>query len=196
VNVSIPRFKAWLNDSYMGVDQETVTPCVVFGASSIPGRAIGWHVLTEDGAMIFRLPIEAITTKPDAELIPTHVLELWNAFSYDMEVIEFDFLEGMRCQVKLRDGSIHGGSYLFTLDWYGSADAEDVGDLGHKCGHVIELDGGQLAIQPNNRIRWFESSFTDNDAPLPPYRTIDRIWRCEQYGRLTTGEGMFYEVEG
>ena len=47
------------------------------------------------------------------------------------------------------------GQYMFTLDWYGHEDAEEAGDGGHKCAHVIALDDGNFAAQPNNRIQWF-----------------------------------------
>jgi hypothetical protein len=54
------------------------------------------------------------------------------------------------------------GRYLFTLDWsegdfneldFGYASKPDQ----HKCGHVIQLDNGNFAIQPNNRMRVFDS---------------------------------------
>lgn len=199
MNASIPRFRCWVRDRYLhGRDRRTdVTPAVAFGVASIPGRALGFHVLLRNGAMVGRLPVAALTTRPEAAEIPTHELELWNAFAYDVNVVEYDFLEGMRCDVTLRSGARVGGSYLFTVDWYGSADAEDVGDLGWKCGHVLSLDDGNLAIQPNNRIRWAEPSFVDLKLPWPPpYKTIDAIDRCEQHGRWTiAGEGMFFETE-
>ena len=172
--------------------------CVVFGVSSIPGRALGWWVLTEEGVMLTRLPVEAFVWKPTAPALPTHLLELWNAFSYDVHVVEFDFLEAMRCRVFLRDGTEAAGEYLFTVDWYGSSDSEDVGDLGHKCGHVIALDNGCFAVQPNNRIFWQEPSFVTRPLQArPDYLTLNRLFRCEQHGKWTTGQEdrMFFEAE-
>ena len=44
---------------------------------------------------------------------------------------------------------------MFTLDWCESEDAEEAGDSAHKCAHLIALDNGNFAAQPNNRIQWF-----------------------------------------
>jgi len=103
----------------------------------------------------------------------------------------------MRCEVVLRSGDKVPGSYMFTLDWHGSIDAEDVGDLGWKCGHIIALDDGNIAVQPNNRIRWMEPSFINPDAEWPPkYKTIGYTMTCEKYGRWSiTDDKMFFETK-
>lgn len=199
MNTSIPRFACFVRDRYLYNLEEGhpgVTPAVAFGVASIPGRAVGFHVLLKNGAMIGRLPPSAICLKEDAVERPTHHLELWNAFSYDVTATEYDFLNGMRCQAKLRTGETAPGTYLFTLDWHGSADAEDVGDLGWKCGHVLALDEGNCAILPNNRIRWAEPSFVDSNIEWPPaYRTVDYVMRCEQHGKwIIKDDLMFFET--
>lgn len=198
MNASIPRFECLLRDEFMyNMDARVgVTPVVVFGVASLPGQATLFHALLKNGAMVGRLPISAFRWKPDAPLRPNDELQLWNNFSYNVEAIEYDFLEGMRCEVILRDRDVVGGAYLFTLDWYGSVDSEDVGDLGWKCGHVIRLDDGNFTIQPNNRIRWATPSFTDLTLPWPPdYRTINQIWSSETQGRWAIqGDGAYFEV--
>lgn len=198
MNCNIPRFKCFVRDSYLHqLDSRTsMTPGVAFALASIPGRSIGFHVLLNNGAQIGRLPPSAITTKKYSVERPTHHLQLWNCFSYEVSVIEYDFIQGMRASLALRSGEIVGGSYLFTIDWHGTQDAEDVGDIGWKCGHVIELDDGNIAIQPNNRIRWADASFVDLSASWPPdYKTIDYTMRCEQHGRWQiTTDDMFFET--
>jgi hypothetical protein len=195
VNANIPRFRCWVRERYLyGLDgRATVTEGVAFGVASVPGRAVGFHVLLQNGAQVGRLPVSALCLRPDAKERPSHELELWNAFSYHVEALEYDFLQAMRCLVTLRSGATAPGAYMFTLDWYGSPDAEDVGEIGWKCGHVIALDDGNLAIQPNNRIRWAEPSWVDAAAPWPPgYRTIDYLMRCEQHGRWTIDDDRMF----
>jgi hypothetical protein len=46
----------------------------------------------------------------------------------------------------------------------------------HKCGHVIQRDDGNFAIQPNNRVRVYEPSFT-----LEKEYLIDRIINERKY---------------
>jgi hypothetical protein len=199
VNANIPRFRCWVRDRYLhGLDDRSgATEGVAFGVASVPGRAVGFHVLLRNGAQVGRLPPSALALRPDAPERPTHDLELWNAFAYGVEVIEYDFLQAMRCEVALRSGEKVPGAYMFTLDWHGSPDAEDVGELGWKCGHVIALDDGTLAVQPNNRIRWAETSFVDLSAEWPPaYQTIDYLHRCEQHGRWTIDDDrMFFATK-
>jgi hypothetical protein len=49
------------------------------------------------------------------------------------------------------------GKYLFTIDWCNGVDYElgysEIAS-GHKCAHIIELENGQYAAQPNNRVVW------------------------------------------
>jgi hypothetical protein len=199
LNANAPRFECLLRKEFLYNDEahhgETV-PCVVFAVASLPGRAVGFRVMTNRGVQLARLPIEALCWKP-CRRRPTHILELWNAFSYDCEVIEYDFLENMRCLAHLRDGSSVGGEYVWTVDWYGSADAEDTGDLGHKDGHLIRLDDGNFALLPNNRIYWAEPSFIEPLTERPDYRTLDKTFTCEQTGKWLAGtdDKMFFEIK-
>ncbi len=200
MNASVPRFECLLRREFLYNLEEhlgEMEPCVVFGVSSIPGRALGFRVMTKRGVQLSRLPIEALCWKSNAPLVDTHILELWNAFSYDCEVVEFDFLEAMRCKAFLRDGTAVGGEYLFTVDWYGSNDAEGVGDLGHKDGHFLQLDDGNYALLPNNRIWWADPSFIDPLTERPDYRTLNVDFVCEQHGKWIAGRNdqMFYGPE-
>ena len=48
----------------------------------------------------------------------------------------------------------------------------------HKCGHVLALDNGNFAIQPNNRILWNISNFTVN-SDVPDYKVQTTEWNLE-----------------
>lgn len=94
----------------------------------------------------------------------------------------------------MRDRSWVGGQYLFTIDWFGYADAEEAGDSGHKCGHVIALDNGNFAMQPNNRIQWFSPAFVTPFEEKPDYATNTRVWKVER--ETETSDGYFYDDVG
>jgi hypothetical protein len=57
--VNVPRFYCFLRKEFLYDGEahhgELLNVCV-FGAASIHGRALGFHVLTENGAVIWRLP--------------------------------------------------------------------------------------------------------------------------------------------
>jgi hypothetical protein len=80
---------------------------------------------------------------------------------------------------------------MFTVDWYGSEDAEEVGDGGHKCAHFIALDNGNFAAQPNNRIQWFCPAFITPFKEKPDYLTNTRVWKVER--ETETTQAFFYD---
>jgi hypothetical protein len=173
---------------------------VVFGLASIHGRALGFHTITEQGAQIARLPISALVHKEHDPHLPLHSLQMWDAFSYQVSVHQFTYLNLMRCQVILRDRQIFEGTYHFTVDWCGNNDSEDPGEGGHKNAHIIALDCGCFAAQPNNRIIWKEPSFLTNTVrpelgERPEYLTNSHTWKCEIDSKWSAEDSykMFYE---
>ena len=69
--------------------------CVIFGLTSISGRAILFNIMLPNGACYWRLPISAFFQKSyDRAEVPdmhVHELELWNSFSYWPSVHCFDW---------------------------------------------------------------------------------------------------------
>ena len=64
---------------------------------------------------------------------------------------------------------LYHGEYLFTVDWAhpesNIVDTEhsEIPDQ-HKCAHILALDNGNFAAQPNNRILWNIPSFTTSSS--------------------------------
>lgn len=200
LNADVPRWQCYVRREYLydlADHHGELEPVVVFGLASRPGYAVGFHVMTSDGAVIWRLPVSALVHREDAPEIPLDHLQLWDCFSEHVSVHEFAWLGGSRVQVLLKDGNWYPGRYMFTIDWTGSPEADGAGDIGHKCGHVIALDNGCYAIQPNNRLLWASPSFVSRPfGRRPDYLTNTHVWRCEGVGRWATEDSnrMFYEV--
>lgn len=203
LNADLPPFYALLRKEYL-YDQKAhhgeFVPCCVFGVASIPTRAIMFHVMTENGAQIARLPISALVHRKDAPELALEVLELWDAFSYDVSVTCFGYLRGLKCRTFLRDRKWYEGEYAFTLDWCGTPGSEDPGDGGHKNAHVLKLDNGCFAAQPNNRIFWYEPAFIAKpfaQGRRPDYKTNTHVWKCEGKSKWTTEDTdlMFYDTK-
>jgi hypothetical protein len=194
LNVDIPRFYCYLRKEFLydleSHHGEFLQVCV-FAASSLAGRALGFHVLTENGAAIWRLPIHALCHKTDAPVMPLNHLQLWDCFSYHITSTKFDRLADLRVKVHLTDSIWEGGQYLFTLDWYGSEDAEEMGEGGHKCAHIIALDNGNFCAQPNSRLKWFDPAFVTPFDSKPDYLTSTKVWKVERE-QLTTAK-YFYD---
>lgn len=197
LNVNVPRIYCLLRKEFLYDGQshhdEFLKVCV-FAAASIPGYALGWHVLTENGAVIWRLPLQALCHREDARRLPLDWLQFWDCFSADVTCTTFERLQNCRVRVQLKDRTWQGGQYLFTLDWHGNPDAEEAGDGGHKCAHVIALDDGNFAAQPNNRIQWFCPAFVTPFKEKPDYITNTRVWKVER--ETETSRGFFYDENG
>lgn len=166
---------------------------LVFGVDSVAGTAVGFEAMTSFGGMFARLPVSALVHRTDAPNLALDYLELWNNFSYSVEAHEWAALKGLRCAVLAKDKVWLPGEYMFTLSWWGSNYAEHPGEGGFKRGQVIRLDNGCFAIQPNNRLRWFEPSFITKPFPTAPgFKTNSQIWNCERGDKWQTADSDDY----
>lgn len=204
LNANIPSIECMVRGSYMRnqEDQHDVFyECLIFGVSSIPGQVPLFNFLCEDGGIWWHAPISAFAHEKVEER-DLHDLCLWDSFSYHVAVTEFDAFKNSKMMFFDRHKNKHYGTYLFTLDWAhpdsnvlntGFSEKPDQ----HKCGHVIRLDGGNYAIQPNNRVRVFDPSFAVKaDQPFLLERKInEKIWTVEDTPKWMTEDSLNYHYE-
>ena len=166
LNSNIPSFKALVKKSYFTKDPNDSNEyynVYVFGIQSVGGKIVTFHVLTDSGMLRSRVPLSEIYTKIPTNDIPFNYKQLWDCFSENVAVIEYDFLAFHRAQVVLRDSTKVWATYILTIDWYNNPYSDEPSD--YKCGHVLESDDGYLLCMPNNRIFWKDSNFVTK--PLP-----------------------------
>ena len=187
LNANIPPIDCYVRGNFLRnqIDShDEYFECVIFGVSSVQNRSPLFHFMMEDGGLWWRMPINAFCTKPGVPEVDLHELVLWNSFSPYVAVTKFANLTNLKMSYRDRQKNVVQGKYLFTLDWH-NPDSNRLDDgysetpNEHKCGHVIQRDDGNFAIQPNNRVRVFEPSFA-NRKDLVIGRIInDRIWDVE-----------------
>ena len=187
LNANIPPIDCYVRGNFLRnqIDSHNeFFECVIFGVSSVQNRSPLFHFMMEDGGLWWRMPLNAFCTKPGVPEVDLHELVLWNSFSPYVAVTKFANLTNLRMSYKDRQKNVVQGKYLFTLDWH-NPDSNRLDDgysetpNEHKCGHVIQRDDGNFAIQPNNRVRVFEPSFA-NRKDLVIGRIInDRVWDVE-----------------
>ena len=128
-------------------------------------------------------------------------LELWNCFSYYPSVTSFDILDGQSGKFFGKDKKTHPGAYLFTVDW--AHPESNIVDTDHseiphehKCAHILALEDGNYAAQPNNRILWDIPSFTVKDE-VPDWKVQTSDWNVEDTGKWKTEDTdrYFYNIE-
>lgn len=201
MNADVPYFKAFVRERFFYQGDATKSghiPVVVFGIRSVSPRALGFHVMTERGAMYSPLPIHALCAREDAAEMKLSELELWDCFGEDVEVHEFDFLAERRCRIWMpaRDEWLRG-SYRFTLDWHSNPWSEEPSEW--KCMHLIELDNGNYALQPNNRILWHDGSVIAKpyeDGERPDFKVQNVVWSAESEAELPVADEDLYFYGG
>ena len=178
--------------------------CLIFGLASLPGRSLLFHAIMENGGVYYRLPISAFIQRGfDVKKVPRmrlDELELWNCFSYYPSIIVYDALSVAGKYIG-KDKKWHPGSYLFTVDWAHpesnilDTDHSEVPQE-HKCAHIMALDDGNYAAQPNNRILWHIPSFTGRDE-IPDWEVQNTIWSVEDSREWKTEDTdkFFYNIE-
>ena len=208
LNANIPPIYAQIRREYLydlKKHHGEVEDCIVFGITSLGGRAILWHAIMENGAIFYRLPLSAFIQKnfkpEDVPIFRLDELELWNSFSYFPAVTCWKLISSASGKYIGKDKKWHHGKYLFTIDW-GHLDDNIVNTdhseipHEHKCAHIIALNDGNFAAQPNNRCIWDLPSFTVKDQ-IPDWKVQTTEWNVEDMGQWKTEDtdNFFYELE-
>lgn len=200
LNSNIPSFKALVKKKYFTKNSEDTEfyNVYVFGIQSCSGQILTFHVMTDNGMLRSRVPLSEIYIKEPTNDIPDHFKQLWDCFSENVSVIEYDFLVYHKAQVVLRDGSKVWATYLFTIDWYDNPYSNEPSD--YKCGHILKSDDGYLLCQPNNRLFWRDSNWITKELPedLKQFKVDTEIISVEnKSNRWITEDGnsFYYDTK-
>jgi hypothetical protein len=200
LNSNIPSFKALVKKKYFTKNSEDTEfyNVYVFGIQSCSGQILTFHVMTDNGMLRSRVPLSEIYIKEPTNDIPDHFKQLWDCFSENVSVIEYDFLVYHKAQVVLRDGSKVWATYLFTVDWYDNPYSNEASD--YKCGHILKGDDGYLLCQPNNRLFWRDSNWITKELPedLKQFKVDTEVISVEnKSNRWVTEDGnsFYYDTK-
>jgi hypothetical protein len=77
LNTSIPHFyaKMRIEHLYQHDGRKGMQDVIVFGVQSVGGRALTFHIMTDEGAVRSRVPIHMLAWKDDA---PKMALDIYN----------------------------------------------------------------------------------------------------------------------
>ena len=113
------------------------------------------HVLLETGAHWSGLPLQAISTTNDFSI--THeMLMPWKCMGERMDVVLFDYLNGLKVTTKAGKGR-HTGVIIDWKDGYSKYPQE------HKPLNLVALSSGQFSLSPNNYCLFEDSHFTSKE---------------------------------
>lgn len=164
---------------------------------AIRGEAFRFETyLPQYGALYDKLPISAFLScevMDEDGLLTLDTLQIWDALSYHVTVVEKPFLKGLRAEFFAKDKNTYGGEYLFTLDTCNPDPripdftfSETIDE--HKSYNVLRLDNGQFALQPNNRCRFYDPAFNPQDMKFPDFKVATRKYRVEQHAKWRLGD--------
>lgn len=199
--------KVYVRNEYMYQHKQghgEFTSGIIISVRCMPGQAALFQVLLDNGVMRDKLPSHAILTKPvtPSTDLPYHYLQLWNCFSYNFTLLQLSYVQDAPVEIYMKDRKWYPGKYFATINW-GSNDPNLDLTLSetpdeHKSHHIIFLDNGQIALQPNNRIKWSEPSFVTKPFPAKPdYLVCNETYNVEDHEKWTTenSDRMFYDNE-
>ena len=161
---------------------------------SIKGEAFRFETyLPEYGALYDKLPISAFQHGARTDDLPLDVLQIWDALSYYVTVVEKPLLKGLRAEFFAKNKQTYSGEYMFTLDTCTPDPripdftfSETIDE--HKSYNVLKLDHGQFALQPNNRCRFYDPAFNPQVMKFPDFKVATRKYRVEQHAKWRLGD--------
>ena len=205
---NLPAEKVWVRKEYL-TDHKCGHGDFVEGvwvaAKSLPGRAFYFETyLPEYGALYDKLPISAFlrapkTPTPDMSL---ENLQFWNCMDYGVMAINKGFISSMDAEIRTRDHGLIKGQYIFTIDNY-HADINVIDNnvsevpQEHKSHNCIQLENGQYALYPNNRMRLYDLSITPQEPKTPDFKVSTIEYQVEngtEWGRLGDTDDYFWET--
>jgi hypothetical protein len=195
LNTPIPIIDAYVRGNFLRDQKDSFDkkfPCLIFGMTSIPGQAPLFHFMMEDGGLWWRMPLHAFCWKLESDEQELDELVLWDSFSYHISITQYPYLKNKVVNFISRRRINYKGRYLFTIDWAASTDSGDTDYLfseypsQHKCGHLIKMDNGNFAIQPNNRFRVHDPAFSIKSESIINRMYNNTLWTAERNHRWVT----------
>jgi hypothetical protein len=201
---NIPYIKCYVRKEYL-YDLEKghgeFEECVLIAVKSMQGKALIFEAyLPNYGACFDKFPLSAFVWKKDIkeeEQLALGEIELWDAFSYDIQIWTKRMLRNCDVEVYVPGKGKVSGEYLFTIDsvhsdpnMINTSVAEVPSE--HKQFNVGKLENGQFFAQPNNRMLWYEQSLTPSELKFPDFKVSTKYYFCEQDMKWVFGDSNDY----
>jgi hypothetical protein len=148
---------------------------VWFGLHAHVGRAWGCTVMFDDGAVYRNLPPHALAFDDDAPEWTIRQAQSWDCYGPQFSLVAYTYLEGMGAVAKCNGADVPA-MYLFTAVPFGDGFTQEPEQ--DKEFMFLRTDHGRLTIQPTNRVRFIDKSFTK--AGEWPRLSVQRnVYSCE-----------------
>lgn len=175
-NINLPKTRVYIRKDAFGGSAEEFEPSWLISVRAIRNRPFVFQAWVDAYAACYdKIPPQCVYwRKPDKyhNALPLHKVQMWECLSGSVELWQKLQLVDVPMLVNLGKGHQPiTGHYWFTIDFLpegNSLGLLDVGDVElleeHKEGNVIKLENGQIAIYPNNRLKWLPISLTTQSS--------------------------------
>lgn len=153
------------NNSDSGIEN-----CIIHALSVRPSEPLTFSVLLESGAQYRGIPIHGLIVGQNPTMPIPPALELqshqcWGCFGTEFSIVDMQLNHSMSATWVDSFGNKFAGRGLgwaieFYDDGYSNAPHQD------KSFNMLLSNEGYLAAMPNNRIRWWDDSFTNWELPI------------------------------
>ena len=175
-NVNCPKTRIYIRCDAFGGSVIEFEPAWLISVRAMRNRPLCFQAWVDKYAACYdKIPPQCVYWyEPEIRQanLPLHKVQMWECLSGSIEIWRKDQLNDVPVLVNLgRDMKPIRGHYWFTIDYLPEDQAQGILDVGdselleeHKEGNVIRLENGQIAIYPNNRLKWLPVSLTGKDA--------------------------------
>lgn len=188
-NISLPtqRYVYVLKRSVIQMDYDKATwddliPCVWWGVSVTPNRMLGCHILLENGAMVVDVPISDLRWTDmarESDGRPAGIIT-WDCYGWDAEIVQNDYLTGMRVQVLDEAHKKTGmqGTLWFAIDHI--KDGFSMTPAQHKHLWVVAMHSRcDFSWVPQDQLLLEDKSFTTVSVDVPKILRQDHFRSAE-----------------
>jgi hypothetical protein len=190
-NINLPKARVFIRKDAWGGSDKEFEPAWLLSVRALRGRPFCFQAWIDGYAACYdKLRPDCIYWKLPTDDEPYHLtdIQMWECLSSDIELFHKAQLADVPMLVNMSD-EFAEGNYWFTIDCLPEKQSLgyiDVGDADlldeHKEMNVIRLKNGQIAIYPNNRLKWIPESLTTKEAiqKIPEWKVAQNLkWETE-----------------
>lgn len=190
-NINLPKARIFIRKDAWGGSDKEFEPAWLVSVRALRGRPFCFQAWIDGYAACYdKIRPDCIYWKlpTDDEAYHLTDIQMWECLSSDIELFHKAQLADVPMLVNMSDEFVEG-NYWFTIDCIPEKQSlgyMDVGDSDlldeHKEMNVVRLKNGQIAIYPNNRLKWIPESLTTKEAiqKVPEWKVAENAkWDSE-----------------
>jgi hypothetical protein len=190
-NINLPKARIYVRKDAWGGSDKEFEPAWLVSVRALRGRPFCFQAWIDGYAACYdKIRPDCIYWKLPTDNDAYHLtdIQMWECLSSDIELFHKAQLADVPMLVNMSD-EFAEGNYWFTIDCLPEKQSLgyiDVGDSDlldeHKEMNVVRLQNGQIAIYPNNRLKWIPESLTTKEAiqKVPEWKVAENAkWDSE-----------------